>query len=45
MNAAEIARACDAIAAQIVADAADPTALAIVGVVCAARCSRCACAT
>jgi aspartate carbamoyltransferase catalytic subunit len=33
MNSAEIARACDAIAAQIIADAPDPTALAIVGVV------------
>ncbi len=33
MNAAEIARACEAIAAQAIADAADPTAIAIVGVV------------
>jgi aspartate carbamoyltransferase catalytic subunit len=33
MNAAEIARACETIAAQVIADAADPTALAIVGVV------------
>jgi aspartate carbamoyltransferase catalytic subunit len=33
MNSDEIARACEGIAAQIVADAADPTSLAIVGVV------------
>jgi aspartate carbamoyltransferase catalytic subunit len=33
MNSGEILRACEAIAAQIVADAADPTSLAIVGVV------------
>jgi aspartate carbamoyltransferase catalytic subunit len=33
MNSEEIARACEAIAARIVADAADPIALAIVGVV------------
>lgn len=33
MNADEIARACRAMAAQVIADAADPTALAIVGVV------------
>ncbi|HJU28361.1 MAG TPA: phosphoribosyltransferase family protein, partial [Candidatus Binataceae bacterium] len=33
MNAEEIARACQAMAAQVIADAADPTALAIVGVV------------
>jgi pyrimidine operon attenuation protein/uracil phosphoribosyltransferase len=33
MNSAEIARACETIAAQIIADASDPTALAIVGVV------------
>jgi pyrimidine operon attenuation protein/uracil phosphoribosyltransferase len=33
MNSAEIARACETIVAQIIADASDPTALAIVGVV------------
>jgi aspartate carbamoyltransferase catalytic subunit len=33
MNTEEIARACQAMAAQVIADAADPTALAIVGVV------------
>src|SRR5579875_211935 len=33
MNAAEISAACAAMAAQIVADASDPTALALVGVV------------
>src|SRR5262249_11412 len=33
MNSAEIARACETIAAQIIADPSDPTALAIVGVV------------
>jgi aspartate carbamoyltransferase catalytic subunit len=33
MNSDEIARACEAMAAQVIADAADPTSLAIVGVV------------
>jgi len=33
MNSDEIARACEAMAAQIIADAADPTSLAMVGVV------------
>ncbi len=33
MNSEEIARACEAMAAQIIADAADPTSLVIVGVV------------
>jgi aspartate carbamoyltransferase catalytic subunit len=33
MNSEEILRACEAMAAQIVADAADPTSLAIVGIV------------
>ncbi|HKV54753.1 MAG TPA: phosphoribosyltransferase family protein [Candidatus Binataceae bacterium] len=33
MDSGEIARACEAMAAQIIADAIDPTALAIVGVV------------
>jgi aspartate carbamoyltransferase catalytic subunit len=33
MDAAEIDRACQAIAAQIIADVADPTALALVGVI------------
>ncbi|MBV8358506.1 MAG: hypothetical protein JO189_11295 [Deltaproteobacteria bacterium] len=33
MNSDEIARACEAMASQIVADAADPTSLAIVGII------------
>lgn len=33
MNSDEIARACEAMASQIIADAADPTSLAIVGIV------------
>jgi aspartate carbamoyltransferase catalytic subunit len=33
MNSGEIGRACEAMAAQLIADAADPTSLAIVGVV------------
>jgi aspartate carbamoyltransferase catalytic subunit len=33
MNAAEIARACQTMAAQVIADANDPTSLAIVGVI------------